>query len=514
MTLPVISTPLKADLTSLPAPAGSADTVSVDGKDGGVFELVSDVSAWLTTDSLSGIYKTSATPGKMWARVRKPAIVSDFGIKGDNSTDNTAAINAMETTLSTFATNSTMHASVYWPSGNYLHSSEISKRTQVNWYGEDRNTTVLTCTAASGTQMSAVGAVDAGGKVTARQFWSIRDMKFYASAAANQTTGLYARELIRAYEALVNVSFIGHGSAGILIGQNTQDCGFIGVDISNCGKVAANGTGLKRESAGTGISRLLWERLSIEECGIAASTGGGILWTTPTAPVDQWGQDNVWFNDLRIQQCDGNSMAYFGNSSAIGLQNIYVEGRDIVQPQNGIVFNNCIVNLSGMSRWGGRGGYAMRLENLTELHVAGRLVISTGYANGDAFLTTGSTCFREPTGFVSPVRITADATSAEIASGQHAGGIITVTGTTATKLAGRNFTVVRTGAGVYTITFSKAAPNVNYIVNVNASDASATPVPMRAAATGKAVGSFVIRTINQAGTAADAKTIEFSVVEV
>jgi Pectate lyase superfamily protein len=508
MTLPVISTPLKADLTSLPAPAGSADTVSVDGKDGGVFELVSDVPAWLTTDSLSGIYKTSATPGKMWARVRKPAIVSDFGIKGDNFTDNTSLINAMEATLSAFATQSSMHASVYWPAGIYLHSGSINKKKQVNWYGEERNTSIVKYTAASGTQVSAIGAdLD-------RQSWSIRDMKFQAGAAGNSAIGLYAEWLVRAYEALVNVSIIGHGGFGILIGPNTQDSGFLGVDISNCGKNVANGAGLKRDAAATGISRLLWERLSIEECGRSDSTGGGILWATPTTPTDQWGQDNVWFNDLRIQQCDGNAMAYFGNSSAIGLQNIYVEGRDIVQPQNGIVFNNCIVNLSGMSRWGGRGGYAMRLENLTELHVSGRLVISTGYANGDAFLTTGSTFFREPTGLVFPVRITADATSAEIASGQHAGGIITVTGTTATKLAGRNFTVVRTGAGVYTITFAKAAPNVNYIVNVNASDASATPVPMRAAATGKAVGSFVIRTINQAGAAADAKTIEFSVVEV
>jgi hypothetical protein len=207
-------------------------------------------------------------------------------------------------------------------------------------------------------------------------------------------------------------------------------------------------------------------------------------------------------------------MAYFGNSSAIGLQNIYVEGRDIVSPQNGITFNNCIVNLSGMSRWGGRGGYAMRLENLTELHLIGRPVITTGYANGDAFLATGSTIFRGPTGFVSPFRIVTDATSAEIASGEQASGIFTVTGTVATKVAGRNFTVSRSGAGVYTITFAKSAVNVNYVVMVNASDASATPVPMRAAATGKAAGSFTIRTINQAGTAADAKTIEFSVVGI
>jgi hypothetical protein len=401
-----------------------------------------------------------------------------------------------------------MHASVYWPAGIYQHSGKIDKKSQVNWYGEERNTTILQYTAATGQQISAKGTA------SVRQSWSIRDMKFLATAAGNSTTALYTEWLIRAYEALVNVSIIGHGEFGILIGPNTQDSGFIGVDISNCGKNVANGTGLRRDLAATGISRLLWERLSIEECGRADSTGGGVLWATPTAPTDQWGQDNVWFNNLRIQQCEGNSMAYFGNSSAIGLGNIYVEGRDIVQPQNGITFNNCIVNLSGMSRWGGRGGYAMRLENLTELHVSGRPVITTGYANGDAFLVTGSTLFREPTGFVSPTRIVTDPTSAEIASGEQASGIFTVAGTVATKVAGRNFTVTRSAAGVYVITFAKAAVNANYVVTVNASDASATPVPMRAAATGKAAGSFTIRTISQAGSAADAKTVEFSVVEV
>jgi hypothetical protein len=510
MTLPVQSTPLYTDLTSLPAPAGSIDTAFVSSGRRGLFGLVSVDATKLARDSATkGIYSASSDGTKMWARVRQPAHVGDFGVVGDGSTDNTSAINAMEVTLQSFA-NSTahVHASVYWPAGVYNHSGTINKATQVNWYGEERNSSTVQFTAATGRQISAVGSN------SIRQFWSIRDMKFLATAAGNTTTCLYAEWLVRAYEALVNVSIIGHGEFGILIGANTQDSGFISVDISNCGQNVANGTGLKRDGTATGISRLVWERLGIEECGRADSTGGGILWATPTAPTDQWGQDNVWFNNLRIQQCDGNSMAYFGNSSAIGLQNIYVEGRDIVQPQNGITFNNCIVNLSGMSRWGGRGGYAMRLENLTELHVTGRPVISTGYANGDAFLTTGSTLFREPTGLVFPVRIVADATSAEIASGQHAGGIITVSGTAVTKLAGRNFTVVRTGAGVYTITFAKTAPNANFIVNVNASDASATPVPMRAAATGKAVGSFVIRTINQAGSAADAKTVEFSVVEV
>jgi hypothetical protein len=112
---------------------------------GSVRKTMVDTDSAQTISSKSVTATGGSSARTLEARFAERVNVKDFGAVGDNSTDDTAAINA----AIAYAQASLTQRVIYFPRGTYLISASLTAVTGSNWHfiGEGRGVSIIRCTA-------------------------------------------------------------------------------------------------------------------------------------------------------------------------------------------------------------------------------------------------------------------------------------------------------------------------------------------------------------------------------
>jgi hypothetical protein len=432
---------------------------------------------------------TLATDQGRWVLTNTMRLLAErFGVVANDpnfAASNTTKINEMESMLSAFANQDGVWRTVIFPEGNIYHNATLVKKNSVNWIGQGRDATRFVYTGTTGTALEIKGTSDAD-----RRKVRIAEMSI-SGTAGNTAVGIETAYVIRAFECLDNVTIIGFGGHGLLIGDNCFDSTFKGLEILACGTAASlNAAGVARKTTAPAIAAITFQDLKIEACGAVTPVGtaGGILWGS--SPTNKTG--GLWFTGLlRIQNNRGVAQCFIANVDALGFQDVYVESDlGTTSAKTGLSFEDCRVAISGMTRFGGNESNltAFKLNTQiissvnypSELYLASAPVVSTSNWTNDFTLngpaSGGSFVIAPPANNGLPYRISKDANSDVLVNGRTHGvfdGLASVPG----FVSGTNYAVSRIGAGAgqYLVTFKKPMPNANYTVvgNAQKSDNSA-----------------------------------------
>lgn len=504
------SVPSPADLAALPA----AHTVAIARSTGRVFQLEDEVESLTSADTENRLFvASSAQAGKMWALPKRDPNFYDFGLLGDNATDNADSFNDMMAKLKAMEI-----ARIEARAGTYLFSKQIDLNDDTEIIGGGRLQTILRCTAAAGTMINWIGSNDGSGDADgdsllseARKRGGLRELTLDASTAGNSLIGIETAYLIRAFSALENVSLRGFGKYGLSIGRDTFDIDMRNVEIEQCGNNAAfNGSGLFCPSGIPDLAAIRASGLKIEACGSVSSTGGGILWadgpTTTTA--------NLILDKLRIQGNIGSYEAYFDGVNDLALTSDYGEGQGVGYAQNQFYFKDSKVRLGGY--FGGSGtGYIVSLEN-AELSIPAHLTATDQYAAGDIHLDATSVLHRPAEEhFELPLRLVIEAGAKvmpdRVVRGLFAGNAAPPE---APAVDSGQFTINHSATGIYEATYARPfLSNGNRTVECWAETAGGVRLPAVARVADRSSTGCIIRVYSDFActTLADAAKVELKV---
>jgi hypothetical protein len=453
-----------------------------------------------------------ASPGR-WVMADKSwrdsiYFAEEFGVApGNTAAANTTAINAMDDALSTLSFSDGFWRTVVFPAGIIRHDGTLQKRNYVNWIGQGRDATQLLYTGTTGTAVAVKGTGVVGDKNERRKV-KIAEMKVSGSTG-NTAVGIETAWVVRAFEFLENVTIIGFGGHGLLIGQSTFDSSFKGVEIIACGTAPALGAaGLARVTVAAGIAALTFHDLKVEASGSALSVGGGIGWGSSTAATNK--TEGLWFTGLlRVQNNLGASESFVANTSSLGFQDVYVESDNLAKI--GLSFEDSNISINGMARFGGSAAntIAIKLNSNCEAYLSNYPVISPSNYALDFSLNNTSFLVAPPSRQGLPHRTSRDASSELQINGKTHGVFdgSPVTG----FVSGSNYTVTRTAVGQYALVFKKPLPNASYTVVGNAQKSDNSAFYMFGFAN-RTANSVSLAVTNFAGAFTDANRVSFDVI--
>jgi hypothetical protein len=276
-----------------------------------------------------------------------------YGLKGDGSTDDRAALNTLLNT--TAPTGST----IYFPPGTYNISSVISVSNKYFHFIGNQATLAMTANSQILDMRSTVALTGAGSR------WTFKGLKFDGTGTGGGQSGLYFAQYSGLFE-INDCLFTDFGNAGIAVAStenaSTTQAGSFGGIVSNC-RFYNNVTGISLLDRG--------EYVQIVGCQMVANTKA----------INTLGGNAI---------IDGNTISY--NGTAIEISSGTNSGKDIIS-DNHITHNTTNLNAHNLASTQG-----LYLDNnhiisgtFSVSACTSGVFISGGQVNCDAYYFTNNT---------------------------------------------------------------------------------------------------------------------------
>lgn len=249
---------------------------------------------------------TGAVARTVQAKDRDFVSVKDFGAVGDDTTDDTAFIQAAEDACALSGN------SLYFPAGTYRCNSGITKKS-VNWVGAGKYKTKLAYRGNS-------TFINATGTSPSRKLFTISDMELNGTNAGAAAVGITLGWNQRS-TPLVRVHIYNFGHYGIHFNDENWIVDFYDVEVDTCGGQTTNSSGIFKNSSidASTWNAISFHNLTVEACGSASSDAGGVRLPTDNA------NRGLYFYSPCIEGNFGTAEIYISNMADCQFHNLYME---------------------------------------------------------------------------------------------------------------------------------------------------------------------------------------------
>ena len=270
-------------------------------------------------------------------------IKTDYGAKGDGTTDDTAAIQAMIAGVP-------VNAAVFWPAGTYLVSSPITVSKQMAWIGADRVSTIVRTASTTANMITLTACVNIRGMqfagpatgATAGALLTYNTGAIRARLKEYWTTGGFKHIVVNGTSDLMFIDgqMFGWANGGAGIDYTGGEAMVIDDVIIQQGTRPGNGSGIIVRNGG--MQLINSEVIACGTC-LALIPGAG------QAVVSMWVCNTAFDNAISgvLIQPSGSGVVERNWFVGCWMSSMDQSGVTIISPSvgavNGIDFNNCHV---------------------------------------------------------------------------------------------------------------------------------------------------------------------------
>jgi hypothetical protein len=242
-------------------------------------------------------------------------------------------------------------------------------------------------------------------------------------------------------------------------------------EIVECATDASSAGAISRVTDAINLADIKLIGVVIEACGHSAATAGGINMVGNATYQTQ----GLWLIGCTIEGNLGTYEMYVEYADSVNIASSYFETGSGTG-KKGVGLSNCYASITQTrlgSGPGNTGGQAIEALSSSNVHIAGNLYDSD-FGDCDVSINNSLVSGSDYTGLI---RVKQTGTGQWSTPTIYASGRINGTSATVASGAMNISSVTRNSAGNYTVTFSRALPSSNYVVQVSARDSGTGVLP-------------------------------------